>query len=249
MQTMLGSPHRHFTTLDSTNEFALTWGREGAPHGAVVTADAQTAGRGRRGRSWSSPAGKGLYVSLILRPGKKPEVVPQLNFLACLAATRALHEITGLEYLAKWPNDVLFDNRKIGGLLSEAEFNEGKIDFVVIGLGLNLNQRAEELPERPLYPATSLLLETGRQWPAWPVAQAWLHAFNVFYTRLMRGEWHALREEFWHRCAQRGQDIEVQTEKGIISGTAMALDVDGALLITTENGVQRVLTGDLMNHR
>lgn len=244
---MLGKPHRQLAETDSTNAEALRWGGEGAPHGALVTADSQTAGRGRRGRNWSSPAGKGLYLSLILRPGPKLDTVARLNFAACLAGVRVIHELTGLECHTKWPNDILLRGRKIGGLLSEADVQNGKLNFVVVGLGLNVNHEAEDLPLRVLYPASSLLLETGHQWPIPAVREAWLHDFEVFYNRLLSGEWSALRAEFWRRCAQRGQEVTVQSEGGTLAGTASALDFEGALLIENETGQHRAIAGDILH--
>ncbi len=216
----LAFEHRHLEEIDSTNEEALRWGRDGAPHGAFVTADSQTAGRGRRGRSWSSPPGTGLYLSLILRstPEEKLtlETVPQLNFVACLATARAVHELTGHTCHTKWPNDVLLNGRKIAGVLSEAEMRDGKLDFVVVGVGLNVNQSAEELPERPLYPASSLQIETSHQWPLDAVLQGWLHDWWVYYHRLMDRQWNDIRHEFWRRCAQRGKHITIQQENRLI---------------------------------
>lgn len=248
--------HRHLKEIDSTNEEALRWGREGAPHGAFVTADAQTAGRGRRGRAWSSPPGTGLYLSLILRPDGKDiltgnhltlETVPQLNFVACLATARAVHELTGHTCHTKWPNDVLLNNRKIAGVLSEVEMRAGQLDFVVVGVGLNTNQSAEQLPERPLYPASSLWLETQHKWPVEAVLQGWLHDWWVYYHRLMDKQWPDLRDEFWRRCAQRGQIITVNQEKRQFTGTAHSLDQDGALLLETESGRQRIMVGDILS--
>lgn len=243
---MLGKPHRHLTETDSTNAEALRWGCDDAPHGALVTADSQTAGRGRRGRSWSSPAGKGLYLSLILRPGPKLDNVARLNFAACLAGARVVHELTGMECYTKWPNDILLGGRKVGGVLSEADVQDGKLNFVVIGLGLNVNHETDDLPPRALYPASSLLLETKRHWPVPAVTEAWLHDFEVFYNRLLRGEWNLLRAEFWRRCAQRGQTVTVQGEGKTLSGKASALDFDGALLIENETGQHRALAGDIL---
>ena len=243
---MLGKPHRHLAETDSTNAEALRWGCEDAPHGALVTADSQTAGRGRRGRSWSSPPGKGLYLSLILRPGPKLDTVARLNFAACLAGARVIHELTGMECHTKWPNDILLRGHKVGGVLSEADVVAGKLNFVVIGLGLNVNHEADDLPSRLLYPASSLLLETKHVWPIPAVTEAWLHDFEVFYNRLMRGEWSALRGEFWRRCAQRGQVVTVESESGSLCGTASALDFDGALLIENESGQHRAIAGDIL---
>lgn len=252
---MLHKSHRHLKEIDSTNDEAMRWGREGAPHGAFVTADLQTAGRGRRGRVWSSPSGSGLYLSVLLRPDGENdlkhthltlETVPKLNFVACLATARAVHELTGHTCHTKWPNDVLLNGRKIAGVLSEVEMRDGILDFVVVGIGININQSADELPERPLYPASSLWLQTQHRWPVGAVLQGWLHDWWVYYHRLMEYQWSDLRDEFWRRCAQRGQVITIQQESGLLTGRALALDNDGALLLETPSGRQRILAGDIL---
>lgn len=244
--------HRHFAEIDSTNEEALRWGREDASHnlhGALITAETQTAGRGRRGRSWSSPPGGGLYFSLILQPqtAQWAGLVPQLNFAACLATVRAAREVADCFCQTKWPNDVLLNGRKISGVLSEAEIAQGELSFVVVGVGLNVNQSAEELPERPIYPASSLRLETGKTWPIEPLLKAWQDNFWRDYERLRNDNWPEVRADFWQCCAQREQIITVRQEDKFISGTALALDADGALLLNTVNGPQRILAGDILS--
>ncbi|HEY0074574.1 MAG TPA: biotin--[acetyl-CoA-carboxylase] ligase [Abditibacteriaceae bacterium] len=246
--------HRHFEEIDSTNEEALRWGRDDAPHGAVVTAHSQSAGRGRRGRSWSSPGGKGLYLSVILRGTAKEfareeltlAAVPRLNFVACLATARAVHELTGHACQTKWPNDVLLNGRKIAGVLSEAELCGGELDFAVVGVGLNVNQSEDELPERPLYPASSLQIETRHAWPIEAVTQGWLHDWWVYYHQLRDGAWTEIRDEFWRRCAQNNQRVTVQNENKALSGLALGLAQDGALLLETQSGIERILAGDLV---
>ena len=238
--------HRHFKEIDSTNEEALRWGRDGAPHGALVTADAQTAGRGRRGRSWSSPTGKGLYLSLLVRPDTVDFHLSHLNFAACLAATRAVQKQTGQTCHTKWPNDVLLNGRKIAGVLSEAVWHEGKFSFAVIGLGLNVNHSREELPPRPIYPASSLLIETGRFWEIAALRDGWLKDFKTIYRRLHSGDPDSLRDEFWRRCAQKNKSVMVQGESKTLRGVAIGLAQDGSLLLETQSGIERVLAGDLV---
>ena len=185
-------------------------------------------------------------VAMVLRPGPKLDTVARLNFAACLAGARMVHELTGLECHTKWPNDILLRGHKIGGILSEADVQNGHLNFVVVGLGLNVNHEADDLPSRVLYPASSLLLETKHTWPIPAVREAWLHDFEVFYNQLLRGEWSHLRAEFWRRCAQRGQVVTVQSETGTLTGTATALDFDGALLIENESGRHRAIAGDIL---
>jgi BirA family biotin operon repressor/biotin-[acetyl-CoA-carboxylase] ligase len=144
-----GQPLRHLETTGSTNDEAQRWALEGAPHGAVVRADEQTHGRGRQGREWCSPAGLGLYLSLILRPDIALSQVPQLTMLAGLGAARAIESETNLPANVKWPNDVILRGRKIGGVLSEARphaENPQRVEFAIVGIGLNINFARQDLP-------------------------------------------------------------------------------------------------------
>ena len=129
---------------------------EDAPEGTVAATDEQTAGRGRLGRAWIAPAGSSVLASVALRPAVPTANLPELSVVAGRACAAAIAELTGLEPRVKWPNDVLVDGRKVAGILAEAR--EGR---VVLGIGINVTQRADALPERPEHPATSLLLETG----------------------------------------------------------------------------------------
>ncbi len=133
---------------------------EDAPEGAVAATDEQTAGRGRLGREWVAPAGSSLLASIVLRPEVPTANLPELSLVAGRAVAQALAEVAGVEPEVKWPNDVLVDGRKVAGILAEAR--DGR---VVLGIGINVSQSEDELPQRPTHPATSLLLETGRTVP------------------------------------------------------------------------------------
>jgi len=242
---MLGQPHRHFDIVASSNEVARVWAQDGAPHGAVVTAGAQTVGRGRRGRSWSSPPGKGLYLSLILRPAP-PTQTSHFTILAALATARAVEQQTGLKTHTKWPNDILLHNRKIGGILSEAHLEQGQLDFLVIGVGLNVNLENAELPPRPLFPASSLLLETNREWPIETLRQVWLSEMDELWRAYGAGAWGAARAEFERRCVGLGQSVRVVMENETYQGVATGLDDDGILLVQTESAMLRVVAGDVI---
>lgn len=243
--TKLGRPRRHYASVGSTNDEALQWARAGAPHGAVVTAAAQSQGRGRRGREWSSPAGQGLYLSLILRPGCGPDRVAQLTMIAALAGARLVESLTGLTTQVKWPNDVILHGKKIGGILSEAELADGAVRHVVVGLGLNLNQQADELPARPLFPASSLRLETGRSFDIEAAAEGWLAEFAPLNEMLETGGWPALLQEFGQRCVGLGGAVTVTTEAEVYKGTARAIGADGTLVVETDAGPRRVVAGDV----
>jgi BirA family transcriptional regulator, biotin operon repressor / biotin---[acetyl-CoA-carboxylase] ligase len=149
-----GSPYTYVERCASTQRLLA----ENAPEGAVAAADEQTEGRGRLGRTWSAPAGSSVLVSIALHPKVPPPRLPELSIVAAEACAAAIAEVAGVEPTLKHPNDVLVDGRKVAGVLAEAR--EGR---VVVGIGINVSQRAAELPERVEHPATSLLLETGRE--------------------------------------------------------------------------------------
>jgi BirA family biotin operon repressor/biotin-[acetyl-CoA-carboxylase] ligase len=154
--------------------------------------------------------------------------------------------VAGVTCHTKWPNDVLLRGCKIAGVLSEAVWHEGALDFAVVGLGLNVNHALDDLPSRPLYPASSLLIETGSIWKIPIIRDEWVRQFGNIYLRLERGQADSVRDEFWRRCAQKNRMVTVQSENKNYSGVALAIAQDGALLLDTDEGIQRVLAGDLV---
>jgi len=150
----------HKAQTDSTNNDIRLLAMEGAPEGYVVSADMQTAGRGRRGRSWESPSGSSLLFSILLRPDIPVDAAPQITLLMALAVAKVVRQWTGLEALIKWPNDVVVNRKKVCGILTEMQVKEGAIDHVVVGTGVNINQTS--IPEELEQSATSLLLEKNK---------------------------------------------------------------------------------------
>ena len=166
----------HFETLDSTNDLAKELAAQGAPEGTVVVAETQTGGRGRLGREWNSPPGVGLYVSLVLRPMLPPMELPQITLTTAVAVVRAVRRVTGVAPGIKWPNDLLLNGKKLGGILTEMETESDRIRHVVVGLGLNVNNPA--FPPELAATATSLALATGRAFSRVQLLQAWLEEFE-----------------------------------------------------------------------
>ncbi|MDF2440296.1 MAG: BirA family transcriptional regulator [Abditibacteriota bacterium] len=238
------TPRRHFETIGSTNEAARNWARDGAPQGAAVTAAAQSAGRGRRGRSWVSPPGKGVYLSIVWRPDSQ-STPGRFTILAALAMARVVQQISDKPANFKWPNDVLLNNCKIGGVLCEAEWKDGRIDFVIVGIGLNVQHESNDLPERPIFPASSLHLESGRDYEIEAVTQVCLEALKVLWDAYVRGEWPALKSEFEARCTGINELVQVATETEKYYGIARGIDEDGNLLIATSEGLRCVVAGDV----
>jgi BirA family biotin operon repressor/biotin-[acetyl-CoA-carboxylase] ligase len=235
---MFGQPILRLEEVDSTNTVALDW--EDAPHGAAVVARLQTGGRGRLGRTWSSPKDDGLYLSIVLRP-EKPENNAILSLMVALGVAQALEKTTGLKIGVKWPNDVLCIRKdgkalKIGGILCEARGPK-----IVAGIGINLNQSADELPPRPLFEASSLQIESGRAW----TVDAVLGAILSELESVLDQTWSELHREFVRHCFGLGEVVRVKSHAKTLIGIFEAVGDDGALLLRTPNGLQPIVAGDI----
>lgn len=245
--------HRHYSTIGSTNDVAKEWARAAStsvPHGAIVSADEQTHGRGRRGRSWVSPRGKGIYLSTVWRPKMAAHQIGRLTIVTALAAAQALEATAALRIETKWPNDLLINRKKVGGVLCEAEFKnngtaEDAVEFVVAGIGLNINFEEEEFPQRTIFPATSLQIETGKIWPLEPLREACAQALQAEYSRYATGGWQTQRTEFIARCITIGELVTVENESQSYSGVAAGIDKNGTLTVQTETGIRPVVAGDV----
>jgi BirA family biotin operon repressor/biotin-[acetyl-CoA-carboxylase] ligase len=220
-----GSPHRHYRLTDSTNDRARALVEAGAPHGTVVTAEEQTAGRGRQGRAWTAPAGKGLLYSAILRPlDERHLLLPLAVPLAVCAAAEALRP--GIECRIKWPNDVWLEERKLAGALIEAKPQDG---WAVIGVGLNLSVAPEEFPADLKWPAVSLGDDVGRE-----DARRALDRALGRWTAAPRDEVLAAWRE---RDALRGREVSWRDGAGVAEG----IDDSGDLLVRRLDGNLAVL--------
>lgn len=240
----LGRPLIHRDACDSTNTIAFTEGVKGAPHGLTVVADAQTGGRGRRGRQWHSPPSTGLYASVLLRPDLVPQAAPPLAFAAAVAVAEALEQTLGLSPRLKWPNDVLLQGRKVCGILLEMSAEPERVAFVVCGVGLNVNVTTlpPELAER----ATSLLLETGEPVARPLVLAPLLGALERWVERYVQEGFAPLRQAWLDRAAHLGQPVRVEAPTGTVQGIAETLDADGALVLRQPSGERtRILVGDV----
>jgi len=231
----------------STNSDAFRIAEDGAPEGAVVIADAQVGGKGRRGRVWSSPAGVNLYCSVVLRPAIMPNEAPQLTFLSAVAVTRAIELTTGLKPEIKWPNDVLIGGKKVAGLLNEMSAETDGINFIILGIGVNLNMTQDQFPDDLRYPATSLLQESGSRVCRTRFAATMLNELDKLYTDFLEYGFGPVREEWQVRCNARGRTVSVSdggTE--LLSGLFIGIDGDGALLLQSGDGrIERIISGDV----
>ncbi len=159
----LGRAYHHFNRTTSTNDEAMALALRGAPHGTLVVAEAQSRGRGRLQRDWASAASRGIYLSLLLRGPFPPDRAHQLTMLSALGLARLMRDRCGLEAWTKWPNDVLISGKKVAGILTEAQSDPDQVHFLVVGVGVNVNHRSDDLQGPFRYPATSLAMELGHE--------------------------------------------------------------------------------------
>jgi BirA family biotin operon repressor/biotin-[acetyl-CoA-carboxylase] ligase len=234
----------HRASVGSTNDLGRELAEQGADEGTLVIAEEQTAGRGRRGRAWLAPPGTSLLMSLILRPRLPHDKVPQLTMISGLAVQQAIVETTGLVARLKWPNDVLVRGSKVGGILTEASSLGQVVQYVVLGMGVNVNLAPKDLPAA--FSATSIAHELGRAVPRLPLLQRVLEHLEARYLGLGRGtspldDWSAALETL-------GKSVLVSTSHGRYEGLATAVDQSGALLLRLPDGqTKRVLAGEVLS--
>ncbi|BCV20099.1 bifunctional ligase/repressor BirA [Moorella sp. Hama-1] len=235
----LGRTLYYYDEVGSTNQVAKELADGGAPEGTVVIADCQTGGRGRRGRNWLSPARKGIWFSVILRPRVAPVQAPQLTLLAAVAVTAAVRERTGLPLGIKWPNDLLAGGRKVCGILTEIKAEIDVVEYIVLGVGLNANLEAGDFsPEvRPL--ATSLYLETGRPVERLPLFRRILYGLEKWYERWQEEGFAPVRNAWKEASVTLGREVQVNSWREIFQGVATDIDDEGALLVRDAGGQLR----------
>ena len=229
-------------SVDSTNEEAKRRAARGAADGSIVWAGRQTAGRGRRGRSWASEPGN-LYTSVVLRPRCSAATAMELTFVAALGVLDAVAAFLpkARRIQVKWPNDVLVEGRKIAGILLESSVTQGGIDWLTIGVGLNVGHH----PEATEFPATSLAAQVDRIPPVETVLSAFYHALADWSDRWARDGFDPVREAWLRRAAGLGEAIEVRLPQETLSGTFAGLDPSGALILETASESRRIMAGDV----
>lgn len=231
-------------TVDSTNLVIKRAALCGASHGTVAIAEQQTAGRGRRGRSWVSEPGVNLYFSMMLCPDFPTRKAAMLTLVMALAVAQAVrHE--GLDAKIKWPNDVVIDGKKICGILSELYLKEDDSFYVIIGTGINVNQ--EEFPGEIKKTAASLKSAGGRQVSREELLSSVLHFFSEYYGRFVQdGDLSGLRREYESLSVNCDAEVEVMDPKGAWNGTAKGINDTGELLVRRKDGhVEAVFAGEV----
>lgn len=235
---VLNNVIQYYDELASTNLQAQALAKQGAAGGTVVVAGRQTAGRGRLQRRWESPAGQGLWFSLLLRPTIAAEYGAQVTLLTAVAVVKALRLLTGKPFAIKWPNDILLDGKKICGILSEMALDaDGSIEYAVVGIGINVNMSSEDLGTQLAAIATSLYLATGIEYEHQQVLKAFLDEFNLLYSHWHRQGFASIRLAWREYSCTLGCKVIVKdNDKEVYSGIAEDMNDYGNLLVRNAAG-------------
>ena len=235
----------YFDLTDSTNVQARILAEQGAAHGTLVVADRQTGGKGRRGRSWDSPGGEGIFMSLLLRPQVNVMNVSMLTLVMALAAEKGVREATGLESRIKWPNDLVLNKKKICGILTEMSTEQMEIQYVIIGTGINVCQT--QFPEEIKTTATSLYLESGERISRSKIIGCVMAAFEEYYEKFMETEdMSGLMEEYNAKLVNLNNEVCILAPTGDFRGVSTGINKAGGLMVRLEDGSEtEVISGEV----
>ncbi len=244
--TGLGKRIHHFFKIDSTNSVAMNLGARDEPHGTIVLAEEQTAGRGRVGRSWYSEKSSGIYVSILLRPEISPVQAPMITLLSGLAAHEAVRETAGLQADIRWPNDLLLQGKKFCGILTEMNAEPDRVHFVVVGIGLDVNHT--KMPEEIASLAASLRMLTGKNYSRLELLARLLRSLDRYYNQFLQQGPQPIIDRW---CAASsycdGKQVKIVAPRETYTGRTAGLDTSGHLRIITDDGrVETVLAGDVV---
>jgi BirA family biotin operon repressor/biotin-[acetyl-CoA-carboxylase] ligase len=243
---ILGKKILHYDSIGSTMDEAFKLGSEGASEGTVVVSETQTKGRGRLGRSWASPKGKGIYLSVILRPDFAPNEIACLTLLCAVAVSEAIKNICGITAYIKWPNDLLVNYKKVAGILTELNAETDRIKFVVIGIGINVNTLKSHLPEG----STSLYLAVHHTVARIELTQEVLRRIEKRYLELKTKGFNPTIEKWKELSFTLNKFVRVIDASGTTEGEAIGVDRDGGLLIRKNSGiVVKKMAGDVVQVR
>ncbi|MDE1828925.1 MAG: biotin--[acetyl-CoA-carboxylase] ligase [Thaumarchaeota archaeon] len=248
----IGRKIYYFDTVDSTQNFALKLASKPYENGSIVIAGRQTHGRGRHERTWISPRG-GIWLSILLKPNFELSQASLFPMLTSLALAVAIEKTLKLKPKLKWPNDVMLDSKKVAGILVDASIESNQIDYLVIGIGINFRIKPSIISKsirgkKSFYGATSLV---GAKSDADPTVllQAFLVELEVLYNRAIANNLRGIKKEWEKRSDTIGKNVKISTPGGEITGKAVGMDEDGALLVSSKGKMQRLLVGDIYRQR
>ena len=238
---VIGKDIYYFKSLASTNLFAKKLAKDGVEEGAIVVSDVQSGGRGRKSRNWFSPEG-GLWFSIVLYPHIPPERGMLITMAGSIAVVQGIKETTDLCPVIKWPNDLLINGKKVCGILTELDAEMDCINYTVVGIGINVNNRlSEDLQGK----ATSLIQEAGSKVSRVKLLRSILKCFDENYSKLISGDYDFIRDSWFSHANIVGREILVHGEKTMLRGVVSDVDESGCLILDTKDGSVRVVSGDV----
>lgn len=242
---IIGKEIFFYETVGSTNTVAAEL-FEKTSEGAVILADGQERGRGRLGRTWISPAGVNIHMSVILRPKTELRDATLITIMAAVACATALRKATGLDVSIKWPNDLTVSGKKLGGILTDLKTEKGTIVAAIVGIGINVNSNTDVFPGEVNKIATSVKKETGNLFSREKITIAVLDEMNKWYTILQGGDNNVLLSEWKRLTSTLGKKVAVTLGEETLTGVAEAVDDEGRLLLKLPSGeIKRISSGDL----
>lgn len=234
-----------FDETDSTNIQAFRIASNGAPEGTIVLAEKQTGGKGRFGRKWVSPYGKNIYLTVILRPVIQTIFAPRITLVTAVALSETLDQFEAQSHRIKWPNDILFNDRKLSGILTEMKGDTDSIDFIITGIGVNINSTCDDYPDDLKGTAISLSEITGHKINRTDFLNALLLNTERRYNEFIEGKFRSILDEWIKRSAIIGQRIKVTNFDELYTGIVTGVNVDGNLILQTDNGERIINSGDI----
>jgi BirA family transcriptional regulator, biotin operon repressor / biotin---[acetyl-CoA-carboxylase] ligase len=229
---------KYYLEVDSTNGIAKEIGREPGNHGVLILAEQQNAGRGRLGRNWSSPKEDGIWMTLILQPNIYPGQASMLTLVAALAVNNAIQNVTGVESLIKWPNDIVVNGKKVCGILTEMNTINEKLEYVIVGIGINVNQ--ESFPDVLKDTATSIYLENKRKIDRIELIADIMKHFEFYYNVFLKtGNLMKLKDLYNENLVNMNRQVKIIERESEYIGIAQGINHTGALLVQTTPSTQK----------
>lgn len=236
-----GRQLRLLESVPSTQDELRKWAEQGAPEGALVIAEQQTSGRGRMGRAWVSPAGKGVWMSLLLRPQLPLTQVPQLTLLAAVALSRAIAQHVAVSIGIKWPNDLLVNERKISGILLESAAEDERLRYVIVGLGISVNLEEDDYPPELLEKAVSLKMAAGHAIDRSALIADVLEQFEQLYGLFLEQGFAPIRSLWEAHAVTLNRSVTLHTPQGMLQGTPRSLNELGGLIVELPDGTMHTV--------
>ncbi|QXM07256.1 biotin--[acetyl-CoA-carboxylase] ligase [Crassaminicella indica] len=243
----IGSKIYHFESIDSTNNMAKKMASEGAAEGTIIIAEEQTGGRGRLGRTWVSPKGTGIWMSIILRPNIAPTEAAKITQITAAAVASGLRKIIGEDVGIKWPNDIIIHRKKVCGILTELSAELNSVNYIVVGIGINVNMDTKDFPEEVRRIATSIKACVGRTVSRKNIVKEILHSFEELYSDFTYNKNIKKSIEICKKYSVTlGKEVKIKNKEKEVVAKAIDLTEDGQLLIKNQSGViEKVFSGEV----